>query len=172
MKIYRYRLPALLLAMLMSATSWGGGGADYAEHLAKVNDQVEIAGLLDLEVLRASREGEILVVDLRTEAEGTAVEASQAESLGLGYVNIPVSSVSVDRGQLEALRNTLSQADPDALVVVHCASGNRAGVLWGAVQLEDGQSLESVKAALDGVLTKQPAIDGLEAFAQTLDAGR
>jgi len=64
----------------------------------------------------------------------------------------------------------LDGANPDALVVVHCASGNRAGMLWGALQVSDGASLTDVQSELSGVLTKAPAIEGLEAFARTLNA--
>jgi hypothetical protein len=55
---------------------------------------------------------------------------------------------------------------------VHCASGNRAAMLWGALQLTDGASLPDVQAKLSGVLTKEPAIEGLAAYARTLDAAQ
>ena len=114
----------------------------------------------------------MLVVDLRTAAEGAEQEAAQAAALGLQYANIPVASVTVDPQQVAQLRQTLAGASADAMVVVHCVSGNRAGMLWGAAALEQGASLDSVRSTLAGVLNKQPAIDGLEQYAETLNAQR
>lgn len=143
---------------------------DFSNYAARVADSVVVAGLVDLDKLRASHGGEVLVVDLRTEVEGAPEEAEAARALGLDYQNLPVSSAEVDPEQAERLRRLLDEADPGTLVVVHCVSGNRAGMLWGAAALSGGRSLESVRASLEGVLTKQPTIDGLEAFARTLDA--
>ncbi len=143
----------------------------YSRYLKQVDERTVIAGLLDLEALRAEHPGEVLIVDLRTAEEGTAEEAAAAERLGFSYANIPVAGATVDPAQVAALRATLEQADPEALLVVHCASGNRASMLWGAVQLEKGASLEDVRARVAGILTKEPAIDGLEAFARSLNGG-
>lgn len=103
----------------------------FSDYLSEVREGVYLAGLLDLQALRKESDGPIRVIDLRTAAEGTDAEAAAAESLGLDYTNIPVSSVTVDPAQVDALRATLSGLDRDTLVVVHCATGNRAGLLWG-----------------------------------------
>jgi uncharacterized protein (TIGR01244 family) len=163
------QLRVVVAALLLMAGAARGDDTDFSAQIAQVSDHVVIAGAVDLDKLRASHAGDVLVVDLRTEGEGAPAEAEAARALGLGYANIPVSSVNVDPAQVDALRGLLDGAGPDTLVVVHCASGNRASMLWGAAALSEGQSLDSVRASVEGVLTKQPAIDGLEAFARSID---
>lgn len=148
-----------------------GNGASFSEYLSEVDENVYLAGTLDLDALRNVKDGPIQIIDLRTASEGTEEEAAAAAALGLDYANIPVSSATVDPVQVDALRAALAGVDPEALVVVHCASGNRAGLLWGAVQLADGVPLDTVRAEVSPVLTKQPVIDGLDAYAKTVDAG-
>jgi uncharacterized protein (TIGR01244 family) len=160
----------LALAALTGTYAWGD--EMFSQQSAKVDDRVVVAGLLDLEALERAHGKDVLIVDLRTEGEGAPQEAESAAAHGFAYANIPVSSATVDPDQVETLKMKLAGADPEAVVVVHCVSGNRAGMLWGAAALTEGASLESVKQSLDGVLNKQPAIDGLENFAQTLNAQR
>lgn len=153
------------------AASANGNDSSFSEYLSEVDENVYLAGTLDLDALRSVKEGSIQIIDLRTAPEGTQEEAAAAAALGLDYANIPVSSATVDPAQVDALRAALAGVDPETLVVVHCASGNRAGLLWGAVQLADGVPLDKVRAEVSPVLTKQPVIDGLDAYAKTVDAG-
>lgn len=164
-------LTGLICAALLAGSVQAGSEPAYSPYLSQVEDNVVLAGVLDLEALRAAHAGTIRVVDLRTEPEGAPEEAAAAEALGLEYTNIPVSSATVDAAQVAALRSALDQAGEGDLVVVHCASGNRAGMLWGAMQLEAGVPLDQVKEAVSGVVTKAPVIEGLDAYAKTLDAG-
>jgi protein tyrosine phosphatase (PTP) superfamily phosphohydrolase (DUF442 family) len=165
---------ALQWLMVASLLTIGAGSraedGAYSEHVARVADNTVIAGTLDLDALKAQHPDDVLIVDLRTPAEGTAEEAKAAEALGFSYENIPVSSPKVDPAQVDALRALLDGADADTLVVVHCASGNRAGMLWGAMRVEDGVPVGSVEETLSGVLTKPPTIAGLKGYAQALNA--
>lgn len=161
---------AALVAGLCLAGSTLAEESAYSDYVSQVDDRLVLAGALDLDRLRSTEAGEVLVVDLRTAAEGTAEEAAAAEALGLGYANIPVSSVTVDPTQVAELRGVLEGAGPEALVVVHCATGNRAGMLWGAVQVEAGRPVSEVRQSLSDILTKQPAIDGLAAYAASLES--
>jgi len=160
----------VMLGMLATTGRADEAGGAYSAQMQQVDEHTVIAGTLDLAALHAAHPDNVLVVDLRTPPEGTAAEAEAAAELGIDYTNIPVSGAHVDPAQVDQLRMTLDGANPDALVVVHCASGNRAGMLWGALQVSDGASLTDVQSELSGVLTKAPAIEGLEAFARTLNA--
>lgn len=175
MKIRIHRLLAALVPVLTLVLVTGPARADeaarYSEYLSQVGENRVLAGALDLNALRSSYEGSIRVIDLRTAAEGAAEEAIEAEGLGMEYANIPVSSAVVDAAQVAALRDTLNAAGPDELVVVHCRSGNRAGLLWGALQLEAGKPLEQVQEEVSGVVTAPRIVEGLAAYAKTLDAG-
>jgi len=169
------RMAALLVGLACAALLAGSVQADdelaFSKYMSQVDENVVLAGLLDLEALRATHSGSIRVVDLRTAPEGAPEEAMVAEELGLEYTNIPVASAAVDAAQVAALRSALDEAGEGDLVVVHCASGNRAGMLWGAMQLEAGVPLDQVKEAVSGIVTKAPVTEGLEAYAKTLDAG-
>ncbi len=164
------RLAGLALMVLLTATAWAAEEAAYSEYLSQVDENVVLAGALDLEALKASHAGGIRIVDLRTEAEGTPEEAAAAEALGLAYTNIPVSSAVVNADQVTALGDALDAAGPNDLVVVHCRTGNRAGLLWGATQLEAGVPLEQVKESVSGIVTSEPITQGLEEYAKVLDA--
>lgn len=159
------------VSLLLSASVWADDGSPFSAYLSEVGENRVLAGALDLEALRGSTAGTIRVVDLRTAAEGTADEASAAEALGLAYTNIPVSSAAVDPAQVAALREVLDGANADDLVVIHCRTGNRAGLLWGAMQLEAGVPLQQVQEDVSGVVTAPPIAEGLEAYAKKLDAG-
>jgi uncharacterized protein (TIGR01244 family) len=163
---------AVVAAALFQSLSGWAAEVPFSNQAAVINDRLVIAGLVDLEALKAAHGDNVLVVDLRTEAEGVPAEREAAGTLGLSYENIPVSSVVVDPDQVARLSSVLAGVDADTLVVVHCVSGNRAGMLWGASRVQAGDSLGSVKASLAPVLNKQPPIGGLEAFAASLDAGR
>jgi len=155
-----------LLVWTSSASAEAGAFSPYA---SEVEEGVVLAGTLDLTALKASHDGTVRVVDLRTEPEGTPEEATAAAALGLDYTNIPVAGASIDPEQVAALRAVLDGVPSGDLLVVHCASGNRAGMLWGAMLLENGMSLEEVEQAVSGVVTKAPIAEALKAYAQTLD---
>ncbi|MGE0622468.1 MAG: sulfur transferase domain-containing protein [Pseudomonadales bacterium] len=167
--LFRTITVVLLTLVALTARAETAAGS-YSPHLVQVDDRTVIAGLLDLDALHAAHPGSVLVVDLRTPPEGTAAEAEAAAALGIDYTNIPVAGASVDPLQVVQLRAALDDADADTLVVVHCASGNRAGMLWGALQVSEGAVLADVQASLSEVLNKEPTIQGLEAYARTLNA--
>ncbi len=146
--------------------------AAYSPFSSEVDDGVVLAGTLDLAALRASHEGTIRVIDLRTEPEGTPVEAAAAADLGMVYTNIPVAGASIDPVQVGQLRDALSPSASEDLVIVHCASGNRAGMLWGAMLLEEGVPLTEVEEKVAGVVTKAPITGALEAYSKSLESGQ
>jgi len=135
-----------------------------AQHLW-IGDNLVVAGLIDLDALKASFPGSVLVVDLRTPPEGTAEEAAAAAALGMLYRNIPVAGVSIDDAQVTELNTVLNDTSPDSLVVLHCASGNRAGMLWAAGQIREGGDVEDLLEQLSPVLNKPPAIEAVRTYA-------
>ena len=155
----------------LMARDEAASAADFSAYQSTVAPGVVLAGALDLQKLRDSHRGDIRIIDLRTEAEGTPEEAAAAGALGLSYANIPVAGALIEPGQVAELRGLLDAAQPGDLVVVHCGTGNRAGMLWGAAELERGVPLETVLEDVSGVVTKEPISDALEAYAAERDAG-
>lgn len=67
------------------------------------------------------------VINLRTAEEGDfGWEATAVQDLGGTYLSCPLSSNAISDG-LDRFRTLMSSLPPTAKVLVHCASGNRAG---------------------------------------------
>lgn len=78
-----------------------------------------------LEALAASPG--VIVLDIRDPMEPRPLdEPGVARSLGLQYVNVPVSSGSLSDGTLDRILEVLRGAG-DRRVFFHCGSGNRVG---------------------------------------------
>lgn len=73
------------------------------------------------------------VIDLRQPEEDRGFdETREAEALGLRYVRIPVAGAEgLDVANLRAVHQALQQSQGP--VLLHCASGNRAGAVLGLV---------------------------------------
>jgi protein tyrosine phosphatase (PTP) superfamily phosphohydrolase (DUF442 family) len=68
-----------------------------------------------------------VVLDLRDPMEPRPLdEPATVATLGMEYVNIPVSAGTLSDGTLDRILAVLRRAG-DELVLVHCASGNRVG---------------------------------------------
>jgi len=68
-----------------------------------------------------------VVLDLRDTMEPRPLdEPATVASLGMAYVNVPVGPHSLTDATLDRVREVLREAG-DALVLVHCGSGNRVG---------------------------------------------
>jgi rhodanese-related sulfurtransferase len=121
---------------------------DLSAQLLQVTPTVTLAGALIDEAPDLLREQDVLVVDLRTPAEGIETERAALEEAGVAYVNLPISANTFDASKVSEFADLLAD-HPESSVIVHCASGNRAGLLWGAYQIEQGkpadQALESVR---------------------------
>ena len=156
-----------LAALPTAALSAEGAPGPLSGKLLELDDGVVLAGALNPEALAAS--APVTVVDLRTVAEGTAEEAEAAAASGHDYHNLPVPGAVVEAHTLSALRQILD--DPErGTVVVHCASGNRAALIYGALALEAGDTLGEVQTQLGPLLTREGAINALAAYAESVGA--
>ncbi len=96
-------------------------------------EKVFISSQPSKETLEAlAKKGVKVVVNLRRPEEMAKVtwdEKSAAESLGMTYISVPMSTSLPKEDGLKTLLDTLgdSQQNP---VFLHCASGNRAGAIW------------------------------------------
>jgi len=62
------------------------------------------------------------------------------ETADMAYINIPITIDGIDESQLEAFKQAIAQASPP--ILLHCATGNRAGAMWASYQLSEGIPLE------------------------------
>ncbi|HKJ16642.1 MAG TPA: sulfur transferase domain-containing protein [Xanthomonadales bacterium] len=130
-------------------------------------DRFFIAGQPDEAALEeANKNGINLVISLRSESELDWDESSAAESIGLSYYQVPVNarSQSLAEGPFDRI-NEIVEANPDAKIMVHCGSGNRAAA-WLAVYLSEVQHMapdDAIDVAKSSGLTKK----GLEEKVRT-----
>ena len=105
------------------------------------------------------------VVNLRTAAEGALVEKRIVEGQGLRYVWIPIGR-TVPREAAERLDALVKDAGSGA-ILVHCASGNRAGALWAALQVIRGRPLaEAERAGVRAGMHSRLMMEAVESLAR------
>ena len=96
----------------------------------RINDQITVTGQVTPEQLKqASQEGFKSVLNLRASGEEGFMpdEEKQATAAGLTYVNIPVKKEEIsDELTSQVLKEIDGLPKP---VLVHCASGMRAGAM-------------------------------------------
>ena len=97
------------------------------------------------------------VVNLRTEKEGAAEERPVVEAQGLRYVSVPVTLETLSLADIEAVEKVLADAGSRP-VLLHCASSNRVGGVWAAIQVRKGKSLEQAEAAGRDAGLRSPAV--------------
>lgn len=108
--------------------------------------EVELGGPPDPQELDALHDSGLrLIVDLRTPGEGVTGEAVAAANAGIRYVNLPVGREPAAASVQARLASLLEETDGD--VLLHCASGNRAGEVWARHLLAQGASLEEALEA-------------------------
>ncbi|WP_369349921.1 sulfur transferase domain-containing protein [Stenotrophomonas sp. JAG2] len=94
------------------------------------------------ELQQAAAAGVTTLIDLRQPDEVRGFdETAAAERLGLRYVRIPVAGAAgLTAANAQALRTALAQSQGP--VLLHCASGNRAGALLALLQAREGASVD------------------------------
>ena len=161
-----------LLSILPAFSLAGANELPISEQTLQIGDKLVIAGALDLVAFEAASHGSMLVVDLRTAAEGKAEERALIEELGLEYRSLPVRGAEIREDQVTELAAILDAADSETLVIVHCASGNRAGMIWAASQIRKGRDPEEVIEQVAPIVTKAPAVEAIRAYAAGRKAAR
>jgi len=90
------------------------------------------------------------VINLRTPPEVEALdfdEKAAVVSAGMTYVNVPMGKQFMPLPELEELFATIDTARESGPVLIHCASSNRVGAVWGAYRgLKQGLSADDAVA--------------------------
>lgn len=111
--------------------------------LVEVGPRVLLGGQPTPEGLQNARHaGVTLVINMRPESELAFNERQVVESLGMEYLNIPVTLQTLDDARVEAfiarVRDLRLEAGGAERVLVHCSSGNRVAALWAMYEIADG----------------------------------
>jgi uncharacterized protein (TIGR01244 family) len=108
------------------------------------------------------------ILNLRPDAEAAIVgkEKAAVEAQGLRYVSVPVTAGSFSADDVEAVRRVLDD-ESAAPVLLHCASANRVGAIWGVIQRRRGHSRADAEADARRIGLSSPAM--IDAFHKVMD---
>lgn len=141
MNILRFGL--LIMTLLLAVVSYASTQVPFGNEIKSVKNynrattQLATSGSLgEGSAQELAQHGFKTIIDLRTEAEGTSSEKTAAESAGMTYINIPVTGAGIDAEQLATFIKAFEQATTH--ILLHCASGNRAGAMWTTYRLYQG----------------------------------
>lgn len=147
------RLYAVASAFLLGLGTVVGVRAEVPEQVVgivnykRLHQGLAVGGTPSPEALRELKAmGFKTIIDLRTEDEGTAQEKAAVEQLGLRYVLVPVTPTTLSLDDVKLVAGVLGDAAA-APVLLHCASSNRVGAVYGIVQRLEGKSLAEAEAA-------------------------
>jgi uncharacterized protein (TIGR01244 family) len=137
----------LILIILLTAPAYAKDKVPYAAQVnnlmryQRVAPEIATSGALTGDAIQELVKHSFrTVIDLRTEPEGTEEEKLAIETADMAYINIPITIDGIDESQLEAFKQAIAQASPP--ILLHCATGNRAGAMWASYQLSEGIPLE------------------------------
>jgi len=110
------------------------------------------------------KEGVKTVVNLRTDYEMAKLgmdEKAIVEKAGMRYVSVPFLATAPPKDEeLVGLMKLLAGAKPEGRVVLHCASSNRVGYVWGLFQAkEKGVGVEKAVEEARKAGMKSPALE-------------
>lgn len=137
---------------------------DTAANQLEVRPGVYLAGEINSARIDDLVASGAMVIDLRTQVEGTAEEAAALIAAGVGYVNLPVAGASVDPATVASVTSLL-EARAGRPVVLHCRSGNRAGMLYAAHLIDRGVNAGDALREVDAVVTVEAVRDAISDYA-------
>jgi len=106
------------------------------------------------------------VINLRTAAEGAEEEGELVRGAGLRYVWVPITPATFSLDDVRLVEEVLNDAGSGP-VLLHCASSNRVGGVWAAIEARRGKSLEEAEKAGKAAGLRSPTM--LEALRRVLD---
>ncbi len=124
-----------------------------SENTLDVTPNITLAGSLADQAPQLIKRHNAIVIDLRHPSEGIDPEAQNMRALGVSYFNLPVTPNTLN-SELVNKFDTLLTEHTGHPIVVHCQSGNRAGLLWAALLKERGESSAAANAAVADIVTK------------------
>jgi uncharacterized protein (TIGR01244 family) len=147
MKHLTFHALLLAAALTLSCSTTPKPAAVAIKNFLRVNEAFCTGGQPAIEHLAELKaEGVRAIINLRTPGEhAAAAEASEAEKLGLRYINIPVISTDPrDEQATEFLKVTDDPANRPAFI--HCAGAVRVGAFWMIRRvLRDGMTVEAAE---------------------------
>jgi len=120
-----------------------------------VSEWVTLAGRIDRYSADDLKGENTLVIDLRLAEEGIAQERDRLSTAGVSYVHLPTERTVPDAQQVRRLAKLLNE-HPQRPILLHCSSGNRAGMLWATHLIEQGMDAEAALERVQPIVSKEP----------------
>lgn len=124
-----------------------------SESTLEVAPNITLAGSLTEQAPKLIKRSNAVVIDLRHPDEGIDLESAQMQSLNVPYYNLPVRPNTFDQTTVNQFAELLDEHSGRP-IIVHCQSGNRAGLLWAALLKERGMSSANASSAVAAIVTK------------------
>ncbi len=157
------RAVAAALLLLCQACSSMLSSPVSAQTLA-VSDRVTLAGRLKPRSTAQLAAQNAMVIDLRAAAEeGRSEDERRLRDSNVRYHNIPMSGAVVSEKEVAALQRLLT-SDPTSPVVLHCASGNRAALLWAALQITQGADRAVTIDQVAPIINSEAIVPAINSF--------
>lgn len=155
----------LAITLFCLAACGANTNTPVSEYVLRVSDRVTLAGLLNEAAIDDLSDQGALVIDLRTTEEGIDAEQRKMSKANVTYAHLPMGRKPLPVATVNALKSLLAD-NSDQPVLIHCASGNRAGLLWAAHLLDAGTPLDEALAAVADIATKTTTTDAIRAYAK------
>jgi uncharacterized protein (TIGR01244 family) len=140
----------MMLSVVFAAAAGAAGvpqKVDSIPNYTVIRSGLAAAGQPPADVLASLKDlGFKTVINIRTAGEpGYVDESAVLAAQGIRYVHVPVTSATFSAADVDAVRAVID--DPaSGPVLLHCASANRVGAVWAAIQAGDGKSMDEALA--------------------------
>ena len=142
------------------------GYAAWGVNVQQITPGVYTAGVLNPDkTADMASSGIDAVINLRFPKESKYEEGPYLEKAGIKYVRFPVAGGVPNRETVVKFSSIVDQF-ADQEVMVHCASGNRVGILWAAHLLDQGMALDSALEQVKDVTTRQASVEAIREYAR------
>ena len=106
----------------------------------------------------------VVFVELRQNDEEFVYLDHQALSAHrVRIVRMPMGRQAPKPEQVASL-NEILEENRDRLIVLHCSSGNRAGLLWASLLRQRGWSFEDALGAVSPLVTREPIVEAVRQY--------
>ncbi|MBU1188172.1 MAG: tyrosine-protein phosphatase [Gammaproteobacteria bacterium] len=167
----KFTFITLLTAMFCLLHATTCAASDHNGNLQAISDRLYTSGTLSADQLAALKaSGVTAVIDLRRPAEGIDMLRTAASELDLGYTNLPMGRALPDAQTMAGISSVISQTAPGK-VLLHCASGHRAGIAAALYLQQQGSSPEAAVASAAAAGTRSDGITQLRDHFARLQSG-
>lgn len=131
-----------------------------SDHTLQVSRNVTLAGSLNQDAAKLIKLHNAVVIDLREKDQGADDEAERMRARAIRYYNVPVNPSTLERSTIAQIESILDRHE-DQPVLLHCKSGNRAGLVWAALLKEKGFSSDRAFSEVSPIATKPQILDAI-----------